>query len=86
MPTMVGWFMSSVSDLLNDWRSAYGQWVLCELELRQARQRNPGSRAVAVLERQVRARQLECKAIQDALSSRLAQSPVQSRTSENATV
>jgi hypothetical protein len=86
MSALAGWFMSNVSDLLNDWRSAYGQWVLCELELRQARQRHRGSRTVALLERKVRAMEQECQALQDALSSNLAQSPMrQPATTEHVT-
>lgn len=75
--------MSSVDDLLKDWRSAYAQWVLSELELRQARHRSPVSPAIAQLEAQVRARQLECKAIQDAINSpleRLPQGPREQHT------
>lgn len=63
--------MNSVESGLERWRSTYGEWVLADLELRAARQRNPGGRAVAILEEKVRRLKDECSAVQDSVSRSL---------------
>lgn len=63
-----GAVMNAIENMLAQWRSAYGEWVLAELQLREARQRNPHSRAVAILEDKVRRLQRDCSAVQDAVS------------------
>lgn len=63
--------MDSLESGLERWRSTYGEWVLADLELRTARQRNPSGRAVAILEEKVRRLQNECSAVQDSVSRSL---------------
>lgn len=63
--------MSSVERMLEQWRSTYGEWVLADLELRAARQRDPAGRAVAILEEKVRRLRQECSTVQDTVSRSL---------------
>ncbi len=63
--------MSSVERVLEQWRSTYGEWVLADLELRAVRQRDPGHRAVAILEEKVRRLRNECSEVQDSVSRSL---------------
>lgn len=63
--------MNSLENGLERWRSTYGEWVLADLELRVARQRDPAGRAVAILEEKVRRLKHECSAVQDSVSRSL---------------
>lgn len=63
--------MNSLESGLERWRSTYGEWVLADLELRVARQRNPTARAVAILEEKVHRLKRECSAMQDSVSRSL---------------
>lgn len=64
--------MIQIDSMLARWRSLYGEWVIAELELRDVRQRRPGSRGVAVLEAKVRRLKDECQAALDQTSEALA--------------
>ncbi|HWI83207.1 hypothetical protein [Ramlibacter sp.] len=64
--------MDTVESQLAEWRSAYGEWVLAELQLREAQQRQPGSPALAILQAKTCRLQRRCSDLQDAISSRLA--------------
>lgn len=64
--------MSQIESMLLQWRSLYAEWVVAELELRDARHRRPGSRGVALLEARVRHLQQECQAALDHASAALA--------------
>ncbi len=68
--------MPSVETLLTQWRSLYAEWVLAELQLREARQRGHGSRALAVLEARVRRLQRECDEALDETSAALSSAPI----------
>lgn len=64
--------MIQIDSMLARWRSLYGEWVIAELELRDVRQRRPGSRGVAMLEAKVRRLKDECQAALDETSEALA--------------
>lgn len=63
--------MPTVETLVTQWRSLYAEWVLAELQLREAHKRGHGGRALAVLEARVRQLQRECDAALDATSAAL---------------
>jgi hypothetical protein len=67
--------VSQIESMLLQWRSLYAEWVVAELELRAARHRRPGSRAVAMLEARVRELQQACQAALDHTSAALASAP-----------
>jgi hypothetical protein len=64
--------MTTIETMLAQWRSLYGEWVVAELELREARQRRRGKQVIAMLEARVRQLQRECDCALDQTSAALA--------------